>query len=612
MHRYIGLIWAPQDSNAADEAARLSAAIRRTAEPWQCRIRLRGMTVFEIPPERGGSRAYVLPNDNGIIIGHVFPAPSESATPATQEHFGESAALQIASSGGRHLVDAWWGNYIAFLNDRDTHRRYAIRDCSGKIPCYWQLSRGVTVVFSDVGDLASLRIGPLTINWSYISAFTYANDLQVRPTGFNEVTELLAGDCLELGPSNTARQFSLWNPSKMAVDDIVEDREEAVRLLRQTTEQCVATWAGVHDRILHSLSGGIDSAIVLGCITRKRAQPAVSCFTRYHNAAGEDERRYARLAAEQHGVELLELEWSAGKRLFDRKVLKQPPMAKPSPIVVFGMLDIDVRNELSRRLGADAIWTGQGGDHLYYQVNDPVGGGDFIRNHGVRRGLVAAVRDAARVSQISFWSVARSTWKHLGPRKRWMPEGLTDRKAFFVNRDALPEDLTSYMLHPWAGTAQELPHGKQLHIYLLGELVNRHRPIGNLEYAPEHHPLISQPLMELCLRIPSYVLLSGGTQRALARLAFTDVVPPAILAREDKGGTTNFIVSLIRNSAPFLRELLLDGFLAQERIINRQALEYYLDESHPMRIEHLFPLIACITSEVWVRSSAERAARAAA
>ena len=153
-----------------------------------------------------------------------------------------------------------------------------------------------------------------------------------------------------------------------------------------------------------------------------------------------------------------------------------------------------------------------------------------------------------------------------------------------------------------------------MQIRFLSQVVNRHRPIARLESAPQHHPLLSQPLMEVCLQIPTYLLLRGGRERGLAREAFADRVPEQILRRRDKGSVVSHATEMLRQSEPFVRELLLEGALAGAGVIVRKDLEPYIVHGQPFREEHLLPLLACIAAEVWVRTSGQptSASRAAA
>jgi len=141
-----------------------------------------------------------------------------------------------------------------------------------------------------------------------------------------------------------------------------------------------------------------------------------------------------------------------------------------------------------------------------------------------------------------------------------------------------------------------------MQIRFLSEVANRHRPIARLERAPQHHPLLSQPLIEVCLQIPTYHLLRGGRERGLAREAFADRVPSQILRRRDKGSILSHATEMIRESEPFVRELLLEGVVARVGVHVRRELEPYIVQGHAFREEHMLPLLACIAAEVWART----------
>ncbi|MGB6450488.1 MAG: asparagine synthase-related protein, partial [Steroidobacteraceae bacterium] len=128
------------------------------------------------------------------------------------------------------------------------------------------------------------------------------------------------------------------------------------------------------------------------------------------------------------------------------------------------------------------------------------------------------------------------------------------------------------------------------------------RPLSRKELAYEHHPLLSQPIVEHCLKTPTYVHLRGGRHRALARDAFSDCVPQQIIQRESKGDTTAFVVESIRRSEDFLCELLLDGVLVRERLINRAQLEACLRDGQALMPGQLPPLLASIAAEIWARA----------
>lgn len=611
MYHFIALMWDPADASAAAGAAELSTRLSRLSLPWKCVLNSAGIVTYAYPPRGRSLELYNLPDGRGVVLGRLFPNPVTSWQHGWEPAITPRAADMMIETSGRHLIEQYWGSYIAFLRDGNGSRAAMVRDCSGWLPCYRTRHGSVFIGFADVADLASLHLPPFTINKRYLAGFISSSQVQIRECGLNEVTELLAGECFELSRGRIT-QFPLWDPRRVCEDEVIGDYGTARAALRNTAQQCIDAWASVHDSIVHRLSGGIDSSIVLGCLVRSDHRPAVVCLNEFGDDRADNERRYANLAASQAGVMLVEAPREIRKPLTDHTVFGAQRVPKPAVSALGRALEYDPVNELAARVGADAVWTGQGGDHLFYQMRVAFSAADFITQRGFRPGLLSAVSDAARHSNQPYLSVLQSAIGLGLSRAKWTPPAFLERKVCFLNRDALPINAYEYVSHPWASDSELLPKGKQYQVVLLAELLNRSRPMPDLEFAYEHHPLQSQPLMEVCLRIPTYTLLKGGRQRALARDAFRDCMPEQIAKREDKGETSGFLTELVRRNEAFIREALFDGLLARERIVDRAELEPYLVKRQPLRSEHFFPLLACIACEVWGRNLTANSLSAAA
>ncbi|EQD30959.1 asparagine synthase, partial [mine drainage metagenome] len=234
---------------------------------------------------------------------------------------------------------------------------------------------------------------------------------------------------------------------------------------------------------------------------------------------------------------------------------------------------------------------------------------DCLQHHGLLSSqMITTLRDTASLTRKSMphligHTIGRSIpigdlfsgagffkWTALLPQTRFLTQSL------------LPLDLAEYIRHPWAAPSVILPPGKRYQLLLLAEVLNRHRPLYGLQDVQELHPLLSQPLIETCLRIPVYLLLIGGKTRGLARLAFEECLPPDIVARQRKGQTTHFTLSLLHRSLPFMTELLFDGVLAQKNILDRNALKSALRPDTPIDWTALFPLCACLAAEIWLQN----------
>ncbi len=609
MYHFVGLLWSADDPVAKEEATQLAQRLRTASTPWQSLLTADGILVLTSPSGDPSQRSYLLPEKRGVVLGRLFSADLSRPSVELVEQIDERGAWDIVRTGGQHLLRNYWGGYVGLLADREARCGYVVRDCSGRIPCYYRRIRDVTIVFADINDLTPLELPAPTVNWGYLAAFIYSSQSQVRACAFNEIQELLVGERLTV-QGRSGCQTALWDPRTICRQRRIDQYEDAIAELRHVAQKCIDAWAHSYDVMLHGLSGGFDSAVVLGCLNDSPARPRITCLNQYAAASHEDERQYARAAAVRAGVTLLEVPMSLAADRFDSRLLLAPKTSKPAVTGLFRLLEMDLINRIAVETGARTLWTGQGGDHIFLQTTDASSASDYLHTRGLRPGFITAVRDAARLSRQPYWFVLRSACSRRR-RAGWARNRLA-RVACFVDPAALPDDVDEYVLHPWATDAEDLPRGKQMQIRFLSEVANRHRPISRLERAPQHHPLLSQPLMEVCLQIPTYLLLRGGRERGLARAAFADRVPSQILRRRDKGSIVSHATEMIRQSELFLRDLLLQGVLAEAGVIVRSELEPYLVRGQSFREEHLLPLLACIAAEVWARTSIHSASEAAA
>jgi asparagine synthase (glutamine-hydrolysing) len=108
--------------------------------------------------------------------------------------------------------------------------------------------------------------------------------------------------------------------------------------------------------------------------------------------------------------------------------------------------------------------------------------------------------------------------------------------------------------------------------------------------------------MELCLRIPIDLWISGGRDRSIARRAFANDLPAAIVWRTAKGSIDRHGRKLFDANQPFLRELLLDGALVQRGLLDRARLAAALTPGRAQQsYEYNELLRQHLCTEVWLR-----------
>jgi asparagine synthase (glutamine-hydrolysing) len=146
-----------------------------------------------------------------------------------------------------------------------------------------------------------------------------------------------------------------------------------------------------------------------------------------------------------------------------------------------------------------------------------------------------------------------------------------------------------------------LPPGKQIMSHGVGVTSYQEYAFHAGNYADHVNPLDAQPLWELMLRIPTYTILMNGTSRGLARHAFRDLLPNEIRKRISKGSGSPFYQHVVRNHRGLLREYLLDGELAKERLLDRHKIEECLAADDPSTIMFAPTLLSYLSAEIWLQ-----------
>jgi asparagine synthase (glutamine-hydrolysing) len=253
--------------------------------------------------------------------------------------------------------------------------------------------------------------------------------------------------------------------------------------------------------------------------------------------------------------------------------------------------------------GATGAFSGAGGDGLFMQSRADLAVVDYLRHCGFLPGVLGVALDAARINRASIWSTL-----HAGIRRHWKMPSPSLLSEFGGRSAVVPREIYERarndfnLLPPWIREAEALTPGLLWHIACLSVPPQFYESFGGLTAVERTPVLMSQPVMEACLRIPSYVWISGGRDRSIARRAFTDVLPQAIVRRTQKGLADRFNRRMLDRNATFLREMLLDGLLVRAGLLDRAKLEEYTraDPTHE-GFEYNEVLRRHLCTEIWVR-----------
>jgi len=545
----------------------------------------------------------------GVVLGEVFARPTDPGGIAAMPdaRLGPSETEALLASEGRALASNYWGNFVGVLLDGGRRRRLVYKDPCGTLPCYFSRLSGVQLLFSCLADCREIGL-KFAVNWDFVRARAVNGFLDLDTPSFAGVSSVHRGECVEFGRDGAlVRRSCYWHPSSFAgASDLIVESSEAAQAMRAVVRGCVHAMAGHHTAVLAQISGGLDSSIVLGCLSDAPNAPAITCYTGYVEGSVCDERRWARLATARWGLRHVEV--CADPRALSFRHL---PGLAPSmePASLFSQWQ---KGPLERNLAAPdratGTFTGEGGDSTLCSTSFVYAVDHSLRRHGL--GL-RTWRTAARVATRRD----RTLWLVLGKAigRQVFGTGSADYRRRLAHlcqlasneaRRGLESDTR--ISESWFSSAGEMSP----------EMVMR---LGPLAFAPAFYdlsisqhgespvalsPLCSQPVFETCARIPVDVHFDAGRSRGLARRAFVAEVPERILRRQWKDRPLQYVAEVIHRNLDFIRSTLLEGVLVRERILDRAAVELALSGGPSRSSAINGEVLKHLDLELWIRSSA--------
>jgi asparagine synthase (glutamine-hydrolysing) len=612
MFRYIALSWDTANLLDSQAAKQLAMKLHMPGSGWQPVLSRPGLSVFTADTQPGVNKAYLLPPDRGVVLGKLFRRSELDHPAAPDVALTANDVSRILHNSGRALVDDYWGRYIALLYDASGGVRI-LRDPSGALPCYLVHHRGVSLIFSWLDDVLTLVPGlpAPTVNWDYLAVHIPSHVLECRETAIDGVTQILAGEAV-LARKDTTTCEVYWSPIEIARTKTDENQANAAAALRRTVRSCVQSWARCYGDLMLRFSGGLDSSIVLSCLAAGSTSARVTCITHYSAGSDSDERVYARLAATRAQRELIEVERDPGLRL--ERILDVA--RTPNPSYYFQRLDMEhLEAGPTAACGASAVFSGGGGDQLFYEIPTFWPAADYLRQHGLGAGFFAAAIDAARLGRVSVWKALGFAFLD---RLRLLP---VDPRADIVAEDIVlikPGVVAAArrdrrFMHPALQSIADVPPGKLVQGRALLYPDEYYDQLRTLSAPESLSPLMSQPVVELCLRLPTYLLTRGGRGRALARQAFAADLPAEIARRRSKGGMEEHVKAVLLRNLDFVRGMLLEGMLVRRGIVDRARLEEVLSGRPTAIASPLMEIYLCLGIEGWLnRWPATQQAAAAA
>lgn len=520
----------------------------------------------------------------GACVGMMFDRRDNGAV----ESLRSSQCLAIESSDGRFLADAFWGSFVAFWRDRRTRALSLYRDPSGGLPMFHSRSPGCDIVFSDLElGLATGLVAP-RVDWAGIAHSLRFRQLPAERTGLENVSEILPGQGVVLDEPAPQRML-LWSPwtyAPRAGATAVADPSALADVITGT----IAAWSSRFGALQLELSGGLDSSIIAhGLAARSEPWRCVSIYT---PGTDGDERPYARLMAAAASAPIDEVAVEAE----DFRLTDEPGRLRPRP-GGFGVLGAIDRASVAAATasGTSIIFSGTGGDNVFCYILSATPVLDAYRTAGAAQAR-ETIADIAQLSGTTSWTVARHAVQRMVSDVLY-PQSWA-ATAEFLGPTARP-DLEP---HPWLDRPGNALPGSRTHIASILRIMPMIDASDRAVRPGLIFPLMSQPIIEACLAIPSWQWTQGGRDRAAVRHAFAGRLPSEITARRSKGRLESAILPAFERSRDELKALLVSGFLARAEIIDVKAVDQALRRPVSADDFAYTRILELVDAELWASS----------
>lgn len=532
-----------------------------------------------------------------IILGQVYKNLESNKVEEDIPNRNINSIEEIASE--------YWGNYIAIQARNDKVEIF--KAPIGHLSCYYTICRkNNCIIFTNklfyIFKLLGLRA---VFNEHYLLDFlvgTLGSAHLSTSTAFQDVYSIPPGVCVSLTLNGTISSKLVWNISKLtknANNNLIVDNLEGIPariqfVTRKLTQE--------KKNIFLDFSGGLDSTALIysarKCLNSGQTLKAINVS--HPNVNSSNELTHARKIANELGIELIEYDASSAMPF-------SPPLNnnffpnKPDASLVKIRMEMNLISQFANSNNAVFIG-GEGGDHLFMCPPAIESLCDIFLDKSIS-GFLQKSKEIGSLHRIHFLHILKVFLKNMYCYfNRQYTQGLDKLCEGWFNEKILIHALNHKpLLHPFYENYSEfnLQPGK---FFQIDSLFHALASIsGSIRGMHVMYPLLSQPIVELALSMPTYLMYNRSYDRYPFRKAISDYYNTDNVWRRAKGEVTGVLQLGIKENKDYVLEKCLEGYLSKNNFLDKDSLRQDIELSclgqHCSQgIMHLFALEVFIDS----------------
>lgn len=485
-----------------------------------------------------------------VLLGNLFDRQTMQPIVAAEE-----LHLDAGNDIINCLLDGYWGRYVALIVDLEAARVTLLRDPSGQMPLYWTLEEERLRCSS---RLSGLGANSFAVDWEGVMEHLIHQGRHTARTCLQGVHELAPG----LTATFSAEACDIICRWKPELNDEHRHRSSQVLATRLQSEvkQVVLAWQRRFPTLLLTLSGGLDSSIIAACLRSDAAR--VRGLNLVSGVGLGNESAFAQAVAARSDLPLEIVEIRPGR--VDLRCSAAADRPRPAARGYTQASD-EVAAMAAKEQMALAHFNGGGGDNIFGFLHSSYPAADALLDAGPGPAYWRTVHNLARLTASNIWTIGYRSLRH----------AMLGRSASHDRQDIslLSPAYRHHAIerHPWMKADSSGRPGHRQHLSHILEAVHYSEYLGHGDSIPTIYPLLSQPLMEYCLSIPSWRWCENGRDRSLARMAFSTHLPHTVLDRRVKGSFEQFLLKIFYSNIEEIRSMMAEGQLARRGMIDSDA-----------------------------------------
>lgn len=573
---------------------------------WQIGFGHRRLSIIDLseagaqPMHGDGERVLIL---NGEIYNYLeLKRQLESEGVEFIGHSDTEVLLQLLIKYGKSAVTKLRGMFAFAYWDGRTSELLLARDHFGKKPLYFsELGDGGIVFGSELAVVAGMPGLDRRFDWDSLPEYLEYRYVPGPNTFIEGIKKLQPGHMAVWREGRFTIERYFTPPFAYSLEKPI-GWEDAERLFAETLREAVSIRLRSDAPFGAFLSGGIDSATIVGLMAQELSRP-IKTFSVGFQEGEYSELRFARVAAKHFGTDHSELVVPAEAvidHLPEAVLRRGAPVSEPSDIPILLLSKMASQS-------VKMVLTGEGSDELLggypkHRADGWVRAYQNIVPQGVHSALVEPL---SRRLPYSAWRAAivlRAAGER-DPRARiatWFSATTRAEREALLVRTETARTADQFPFSSQASALKKILFFDQTS-WLPDNLLERGDRMMMAGSIEGRMPFMDVELAKVVARFPDRMLTGQKGGKAILRRVVNAMLPPEIISRKKVGFRVPVNLWFRSSLKGYLIDHLLGPSAVTTHLYQRPALETLIQEHIKGQRNHEKLLWALLNLEIFVR-----------